>query len=67
MKKNNESLNIGAQIGPSFLSLLCILFITLKLIGIISWSWWWVLSPIYIPIVVVLFCVSLVAFLSRWE
>lgn len=30
-----------------FLPLLAILFIALKLIGIIAWSWWWVLLPIY--------------------
>ena len=36
--------------GPGFCSLLCLLFITLKLTGVISWSWWWVLSPLLIPI-----------------
>lgn len=25
-----------------------IVFVTLKLIGLITWSWWWVLSPILI-------------------
>lgn len=34
--------------GPSFASLLAILFIALKLTGVITWSWWWVLSPIWI-------------------
>lgn len=28
--------------------LLTIVFIVLKLIGKISWSWWWVLSPLWI-------------------
>ena len=32
----------------SFPVLLTIVFIVLKLIGIISWSWWWVLSPLWI-------------------
>lgn len=31
------------------LGLLTILFIGLKLTGIIAWSWFWVLSPILIP------------------
>lgn len=35
--------------GISFFGLLTIVFITLKLIGTIDWSWWWVLSPIWIP------------------
>lgn len=32
----------------SFPVLLTIVFIVLKLIGKISWSWWWVLSPLWI-------------------
>lgn len=30
-----------------FLSLLTLIFITLKLTDNIDWSWWWVLSPIW--------------------
>jgi len=40
--------------GISFGGVLTILFIALKLMGKIDWSWWWVLSPIWIPIVIVL-------------
>lgn len=39
------------------LSILGLIFITLKLAGIgvvATWSWWWVLSPFWIPIVIVL-------------
>jgi predicted tellurium resistance membrane protein TerC len=31
-----------------FVGLLTILFIGLKLTGNVSWSWWWVLSPLWI-------------------
>ncbi len=44
--------NHGAGIsggGVSFCSLLAILFIALKLLDKIAWSWIWVLSPIWIP------------------
>jgi hypothetical protein len=34
--------------GVGFIGLLTIVFITLKLLGKIDWSWWWVLSPIWI-------------------
>lgn len=34
--------------GVDFSSLLAVLFIGLKLTGYISWSWWWVLSPLWI-------------------
>lgn len=33
----------------TFLSLLAILFIGLKLTDCIDWSWWWVLAPLWIP------------------
>ena len=33
-----------------FPTLLLILFIALKLTGVIAWSWWWVLSPLWIPL-----------------
>ena len=34
--------------GIGFAGLLAIVFITLKLCGVIAWSWWWVLSPLWI-------------------
>ena len=35
--------------GVSFLGLLTLLFIGLKLTGYITWSWIWVLAPLWIP------------------
>ncbi len=34
--------------------LLLVAFIVLKLVGVIDWSWWWVLSPLWIGFVGVL-------------
>ena len=45
----NESNPIVVR-GTSLPTLLTVLFIALKLCGIIDWSWWWVLSPIPITI-----------------
>ena len=39
--------------GIGFCGLLAIVFIVLKLTKVISWSWWWVLSPIWIPMALV--------------
>lgn len=36
------------------LSLLGIVFIVLKLIGEINWSWWWVLLPFWGPLVFII-------------
>ncbi len=38
----------SSQGGIGFVGLLTIVFITLKLCGVIAWSWWWVLSPVII-------------------
>ena len=50
---DNKSSTSSSGIG--FSSLLAILFITLKLTGYIAWSWLWVLAPIWIPFVIVVF------------
>ncbi len=44
-------------------SFLTILFVVLKVTDVISWSWWWVFSPIWISAIcaVLLFVVVLVA------
>ena len=34
--------------GPGFASLLTLLFIALKLTGVIAWPWIWVLAPLWI-------------------
>ena len=44
--------------GLGFIGALTIAFIVLKLTGVISWSWLWVLSPIWISAVpVLLLCI----------
>jgi len=30
----------------SILDTLLVVFIVLKLVGVITWSWWWVMSPV---------------------
>jgi hypothetical protein len=40
--------------GIGFGGLLAVLFIGLKLTGVIAWSWWWVLCPLWIPLALVL-------------
>lgn len=39
--------------GIGFAGMLTILFIGLKLCGVIAWTWWWVLSPIWISALLV--------------
>lgn len=41
-------MNDGTQGGMGFTSVLTVIFIVLKLCKVITQSWWWVLSPIWI-------------------
>lgn len=51
--------------GIGFCSLLAVLFIGLKLTNNIDWSWWWVLSPIWIPIVIAIAVIVIAAIVSN--
>jgi membrane protein YdbS with pleckstrin-like domain len=44
MEKQNTSSGMG--IGM----ILFIVFLVLKLTDVINWSWWWVTSPLWIPL-----------------
>ena len=46
MKDNNASNG-----GLGLASVLTIVFVVLKLVGVINWSWVWVLSPIWISFI----------------
>lgn len=43
----SDEKNISVQVGPGFLGTLAIVFIVLKLIHVIEWSWIWVLAPLW--------------------
>lgn len=52
--------------GVGFFGLLTIAFIVLKLTNLITWSWVWVLAPIWIPIVcIIIFFVSVFLIVNR--
>lgn len=51
MSNSNNSTSSG---GIGFAGLLTIVFITLKLTHYIDWSWWWVLSPLWLGLALVL-------------
>ena len=63
MSENISSSNSG--IG--FVGLLTIAFIVLKLCHVISWSWVWILSPIWISVIVgiVIFLIILAIIMLR--
>ena len=42
-------------------TILFVVFLVLKLCGVIAWSWWWVFAPLWIPLVLGLVVMSVVA------
>ncbi len=59
---NQTSIKIG---GDYFFTLLAILFIALKLLDKIQWSWWWVLAPIWLPTTIAIVVFVLVVALQK--
>ena len=60
--ENNKSAG-----GIKFNGALQIAFIVLKLCKVINWSWWWVLAPTWIGLVIVVICCILLWILSKKE
>jgi uncharacterized membrane protein len=63
---SNSSSSSSSGIG--FSGLLTVVFITLKLTGYINWPWVWVLSPMWIPLLiaaVLLLVIGIVAYMEN--
>lgn len=55
--------------SSSVCGLLGVVFVTLKLIGIIDWSWWWITAPFWGPVVLglaLVFFTGIVVAMSIW-
>ena len=56
----------GATGGIGFCGVLTILFIALKLCGVIDWQWKWILAPLWIPLlIVVVIIIFIILFLWK--
>jgi fatty acid desaturase len=61
MAKNKKVFyKVDSSMG--FLGWLTLLFVGLKLMGYLAWSWFWVLSPLWISLIVFLLLFFLVFF-----
>lgn len=63
---NSENNNSNSGIG--FSGLLFLVFLVLKLLNKIDWSWLWVTSPLWIPLcifIAILFIVGIASFFKR--
>jgi len=57
----NKETNNGIGLGM----ILFLIFMTLKLTGNIAWSWWWVTSPLWIPVLLVIGVIALGVLLRK--
>lgn len=65
MSTPNSSGNSSGGIGST--SALTLLFIGLKLGHVIAWSWWWVLSPFWISVGLLLFLLFIAGIVGALE
>ena len=61
MSNSNSTTTSG---GIGFSGLLTVAFVVLKLCHVIDWSWWWVFSPLWISVALVLVLLVIMAILS---
>ena len=50
--KENENTSIST--GINFNGILFLVLLVLKLTKYITWSWWWVTAPLWIPLVIII-------------
>ena len=54
---------VTVNIGGMFSTLLLIAFIVLKLCNVITWSWLWVLAPLWLPLAI---SIVILVFVALW-
>lgn len=62
MQELNKQSSVNS--GVSLVTVLVIVFTTLKLTNNINWSWWWVFSPYWLPIVIVFSILFIIGFIG---
>ena len=60
-----SSSSSSSSSGIGFAGLLTIAFIVLKLTDVIDWSWWWVLSPVWISAVLAITVIVFMFWLEK--
>lgn len=67
VNKNVSNKNQTNSFEVSLPTLLFVVFLILKLTDNIDWSWWWVTSPLWIPIAAVLVLIVLIMILNKGD
>jgi len=61
---NTSQNTSGSSGGVGFTGLLTVAFVVLKLTHVIDWSWWWVLSPLWISAIFITVLLTVVVALA---
>lgn len=54
---NNQVNKTSIKVGSPAIVVLTIVFVILKLTGVITWSWWFVLAPLWVTVALFLLVV----------
>ena len=60
-----DNSNKGIGCGTALALMLTVAFVILKLCNVIDWSWWWVVSPIWIYFGVVIIITIIILLISK--
>ena len=59
MKHNHYTFN------TNLVEVIAVIFIILKILNVITWSWWWVLSPVWISFIIFIIVFFILKIMSR--
>jgi hypothetical protein len=64
MRKTNNNGSVNNNGGIGIFGLLGVVFVTLKLTGVIAWSWWWVTLPFWGGIALLLVIIAIITLIA---
>ena len=72
---SNKDVTTTSGGGIGVCTVLFLIFLVLKLCGVITWSWWWVTAPLWIPfalfvsiclvVCLIAFCVGVIRYIIK--
>jgi hypothetical protein len=63
--KDYEKFNKQTSTSAGLCDILLVVFIVLRLCHVIDWSWWWVLAPLWMPLLLILIICIILNFIDR--
>ena len=60
-KEESKTTNHTAGWGAPFCFLTTLVFLVLKLTHVIDWNWWWIFAPLWIPTILVMLIIIIIA------